>query len=375
MIVALTVLPFGMLPGRSSAASISSYSDTIDDSRPSNDTSHEIYFVTPTGVESSTDTITLTFPSGFDLTSVDFGDMDLAEDNDGGCDGGWTEKTLAATPNTDVWGAAIAGQVITFTAPSNAASGEIDAGFCVQIEIGDNATGGATNEEINNHSTGAVYDISVGGTFGDTGTMKIVVIATITAQVTVDETLTFTVTAQTPAQCADYDDTPGTEITTTAVLIDFGTPAANAFIDGCQELDIDTNASNGYSVTVQESDQLASGGDTIPDGTCDGACSEITENQWATATNNGLGYCMEDVTGNGATTADGGWGTNGCDATDTYFKIFPEKDIDATDIETIMSSASEVNDVADIGYRLTIPGTQPAGVYTNNIIFVATPNY
>jgi hypothetical protein len=371
--IALILAPYLSLPHIAGAAALTDVTDIIDDSRPTNDTSHEMYFVTDSGVGTS-ETITLTFDDSgdaFDLSSVAFGDVDIAEDDDGACDGAWSDKTLAATATASDWGVNVdtGTDVITLTAPSSGTP--ITAGRCVQIEIGTNASGG-TNE-INNPSAG-VYDIDIAGTFGDTGTMKVVVIATITAQVTVDETLTFTITGQAPGDCVDYS-TAGTEITTTAASVNFGSPAANAFIDGCQELDIDTNAAGGYTVTVQESDQLTYSGTPIPDGNCDGGCAEDTEAAWATNSNNGFGYCMDDFTGDGSATADAGWGTNGCGDGTTNFKIFAEKDVDSPDIETIMSSAGSTNDVSDIGYRLTVGGTQAAGVYTNNIIFVATPTY
>ncbi len=128
--------------------------------------SHTFEFVTPSGVESSTDTVVLTYQSGFVLTSLSApGDMDLGVDNDAACNGPFTDKTLAATAAVNTWGVAVAGQTVTFTAPTNAAAGEITAGRCVQIQIGTNADGGL-NRIVNPGSTGS-YEVDVTGIFGD----------------------------------------------------------------------------------------------------------------------------------------------------------------------------------------------------------------
>lgn len=380
--VTLLLLPLAFPHKLVHADALEKVRDVIDDSRPTLDSSHEIYFVAVNGVAVD-ETIIFEFDDSgtdFNLTDIGFADIDLAEDNDDdGCDGTWDEKSLLATATASDWGVEVntTTDIITFTAPSGGTP--INANRCVQIEIGDNATGGVGNDEINNPAAG-YYDVLISGTIGnnDTGTAKMVIIATITAQVSVSQTLTFAVAAQTPAECDNYDDgVAPNEITTTSILIDFATPAANTFWDGCQELTIDTNAAGGYSVTVQESDPLTYLAATIPNGSCDTGtpCSVTNADDWSTSSDNGFGYCMEDQSGDGATTEDAEWGTNGCDAVDTYFKIFGDKDDESPDLDGIMSSIEAANDVADIGYRLTVPGTQAAGTYQNNIILVATPTY
>ena len=376
LITALALFPL-RYPTVANADALSSLEDTLEDSRPSNDSNHTIQFVTPTGVESNTDTITLTFDAAaqlFNLTGVNDTDIDLGVDNDGVCDGPFTDKTLAAAAGASVWGVNVntTSDVITFTAPTNAGAGEITAGRCVQIEIGTNAVGGGANDRINNPGSANYYNLDIAGTFegGDISSTILVIIATITAEVTVDETLTFTVTGLNGTSC-DFGGAAG-DITTTSTSIPFASPSANTFIDGCQDLDISTNATDGYLVTVRESDQLQSPAtDTIADGTCDSTCSETSNGTWATASNNGLGYCLHDQTG-----APSGWAANEqCNDTTPEFKIFPSLG-DSEAPETIMSETGSVSgDSVYIGYRLTVSGTQVAGVYSNNIIFVATPTY
>jgi len=342
--------------------------DVLSDSRPSTVSNHEIYFVTPTGVDASTDTITLTFAAGFTMGSVAFGDMDLAVDNDGNCDGTWTDKTLAATPAAGVWGVGVSGQVITFTAPTDATTGEIPAGYCVQIEIGTNASGGSI--QITNPTAG-VKDIDIGGTFGDTGKIKVAIISGVTVSATVAESLSVTVNEVDSAICTT---TGGTKVTTTSTTVPFGTVNTEAFYDGCQRVDIGTNAANGYSGTVQKTQLLTCSSYTIADGSCDGTCSTTTAAGWATASNNGFGYCMDDVAGNAAQTADANWATYYCGAATQYFKLIGTG---AANAKTIMSSAGPVSgDQSYIGYRLSVDAAQSACTpYETVISYVVTPTF
>jgi len=379
LVLALAFLLVGvyLTIGPIRAADVTNMKDTLSDSRPSVVSNHTVEFATPTGVDASTDTITVTFPAGFTMGSVAFGDMDL--EVDAACDGTFEiSKTLAATASTSpTWGAAVSGQVVTLTAPTDAASGEIAAAACVKIEIGTNADSGV-NQITNN--TAAVYDIVVGGAFGDSGTVKISVIAGVTVSATIAETLTFTINLQSAVNCPD--NIGGTEITSgiTSTAMPFGTINSDTHYFGCQVLDVDTNASDGYTTTVKQLDELDSGSAEIANGTCDGACTITTAAAWATAANNGFGYCMDDIVGDPAVTADAtGWATvNQCDDAAPFFKIFPTNPGDAqTDTpEAIMSSAAaESGDQANIGYKISIGAGQAAGTYTNTMVFVTTATY
>ncbi len=358
------------------AAKVSNFKDTLEDSRPSTDSNHEIQFVTSSGVATG-ETIILKFDDATDnftiSGSLDFSDLDLAEDTDGtpgDCSGTLTDKTLAATATATDWGVGVntTTDEITLTAPSSGTP--IAAGACLIIEIGDNATSGATGDAyIQNPATASIYDIDVAGTMTDSGNTKVVVIDTITASVTIDESLSVTVAGETAANC-NFGAGTG-DIDTTATSIPFGTAAGNTFVDGCQNITVSTNSSGGYNATIIQSDQLTSGSDQILDGNCDGACDETTLATWATATNNGFAYCLEDITG----TSTGFIAGSQCNDTTPEFKIMSDLS-DSETPETIMSATAPVSgDEINVGFRLSVPGDQAAGTYTNNIIYVVTPVY
>jgi hypothetical protein len=95
-----------------------------------------------------------------------------------------------------------------------------------------------------------------------------------------------------------------TDVGTSAPYVAFSTLQISDFVDAAQKLKAATNASSGYSITAEESNEMrligATGpvaGTTIPDTVCDGACTEASGVGWTDATNNGFGYSLDNVTG------------------------------------------------------------------------------
>jgi hypothetical protein len=143
----------------------------------------------------------------------------------------------------------------------------------VTIKIGSNATVGQQGGHwITNPSTGGVYTISVGGTFGGSGNMLVSINAGVTVQATVAESLSLSVASISALGCTADDGASINSVSTTGVAVPFGTLNANTFYQGCHDIQVSTNAGNGYSVTVQESSmRTADGRFSIPDTTCDAA--------------------------------------------------------------------------------------------------------
>ncbi|MFH1078421.1 MAG: carboxypeptidase regulatory-like domain-containing protein, partial [Patescibacteria group bacterium] len=147
---------------------------------------HEMRFKTPTGVDASTDTIVLTYYTDFDLSAIGVDDIDLTH---GPVTGIETSETLAASPAAGTWGVATSTSSITFTAPTDAAAGEIDADDFVVILIGTNATGG--DGRIVNPPTEQMAQVLLAGTFGDTALAGIPIIS--------DDSVSVTATVVAPA--------------------------------------------------------------------------------------------------------------------------------------------------------------------------------
>lgn len=139
----------------------------------------------------------------------------------------------------------------------------------------------------------------------------------------------------------------------------------NTFSTDTHDL-IVTAPGQGYSVTAYETAPLTKSGgiETVPDTTCDsGPCTETSAEVWTTASNNGFGY---NVVGDDAAV----------DFVDsTYFRPFPDAslgEIPATVMTTVEAGRDRT---ATVTYKVSPSGSQAAGDYTTNIIYIATPTY
>ena len=201
---------------------------------------------------------------------------------------------------------------------------------------------------------------------------------------TVDQTLAFTVAGVT-ADSGAYCGVTRTASTTdsTATSIPWGTIAtANSFLDANQVLTVSTNAGGGYTVKIEENDQMGMNGvtctgatageanDCIKDTVCDsGSCSETTSGEWVTATNNGFGYSLANVSG-----TDAGFLYNESARTFSSKQIPDQEASEAK--QTVMSNAAPVSAKQIYAcYRISVSGTQPAGYYYNKVKYTATATF
>lgn len=127
-----------------------------------------------------------------------------------------------------------------------------------------------------------------------------------------------------------------------------------------------TAPGQGYTVSAYETSKLTlSGGvDTIPDTTCDsGTCTETSADVWTTATNNGFGYNAD-----GNDVASDFLGTS-------YFRPFPDFSLGESPATVMTTTQAGKNRTATITYKLSPSGSQAAGTYLTDIIYIATPTY
>ncbi len=137
---------------------------------------HQIRFTVANAVSTPTDTITLTYSSGFSLAALTVADIDFFH---GATTGLETQETLAAAATTGgIWGVAIVGNVITFSPPPDVVFNEIASGEKVVIRIGTNAGG---THQITNPSTAGTYAVEIGGVFGGSGLARLPINTTATS--------------------------------------------------------------------------------------------------------------------------------------------------------------------------------------------------
>ncbi|MBM3208751.1 hypothetical protein FJZ40_00455 [Candidatus Shapirobacteria bacterium] len=215
-----------------------------------------------------------------------------------------------------------------------------------------------------------LLDYTTGYTVVETATVKTAMIESVLVTVTVPMSITFTVAGLgLSSYCGQT-----TDVTTTFSSIPFGSVSLTTFYEGAQRLTVSTNSPTGYSVTLEEDNQLGKDGGTtteIPDTSCGAsACTHTTAAEWNSTVYDGLGYSLD--------------GTDAAFQHDDSGRSFNAKQIACTSAagtcgtqdtsQTIMSKNSPVSsDIVDVCFRLNVSGTQTAGAYRNKVMYIATP--
>jgi len=344
------------------AANITDVSDTLSDSAPAVVSNHTISFVTPTGVPNGA-TTTIAMPTGFDVTSVLFTDVDMAT---------VTDMSVAA----DCSGAARvaftkSGQNLRFHFCAGD-GGFISAGGTTTIEIGTNATFGSTGaNRITNHASEGSYEIGFTAGTVDSGWTRIVILDNVQVTAAVDTIFTFAVAGQGSGYSVNGTTTTGTTGSTT---IPFGTLQAGVATITAQTLTVNTNASNGFVVTVQLDQPLQSSTGADIDGFNQGTYTN-TPTSWVVPANTV-----------GSENTYGHWGITSEDATTTRsagdeFNA-NEWASASTSPRVVMSHTGPANGTGigegttDVGFKVQIGGLQEAGDdYTATLTYVATPTF
>ena len=266
-------------------------------------------------------------------------------------------------------------------------------GGSITVTVGD-ATKGLVNPApvYTGHTQGTadIYRISVGtytgdpdsgGSLIDSGYAIAAPVEAVLVSATVEESLSFAVGGVNvgTTACGQVMD-----VTTTATSVPWGTISTpNTFKEAAHTLTVSTNANNGYTVKIEENDQMGLNGktctganageadDCIQDTTCNATgCTESTSQDWTDAnTYRGLGYSLANI--------------SGTDAAFTYnesgrtFSAKQIADMEAGETkQTIMSNSGPVDSKQIyVCYRIAISGTQPAGYYYNKVKYTATATF
>lgn len=322
------------------------------------------------------DTASTTATNGFDISTIVAGDVAIT-----GCTpANWGSATVTA-------GTASTNHTISFTRATTSCA----ASTAVTITI-DNSPGIINPAPITTHTQGQAdaYQINIKSRDGGTNTLDnsdVIVspVEGVLISATVDETLSLTIAGIT-ADSGSYCGVTRTASTpdTTATAVGWGTLSptyAIATHNTQQQITVSTNASAGYSVYIEENDQMGkdgvactgNGGESvncIQDTTCDATgCTETTLRDWTADPSSyvGLGYSLANVTGTDAAFL---W-----NASSAVFNTKQIADIAASETRAaIMTNAGPVNaSSAYVCYRIDITGTQPAGYYYNKVKYTAVP--
>ncbi len=131
-------------------------------------------------------------------------------------------------------------------------------------------------------------------------------------------------------------------------------------------LTITTRGAGGYTVYAYEREPLSqvNGSASIPNTTCDaGTCSYTSAGVWSNQNIAGFGYNMS------------GHDVPAAFVNGTYYKAFAD-DSQAQAMQAVMSSANIASSrQATVTYKAGVSGSQAAGLYETDIIFVAVPGF
>lgn len=321
------------------AAAITSASDTMSTVKASTLANHEFKFGLPTGIAAA-GTVAYTFPTGFNMGTVAFGDIDFATGSTSTCSSAtYTEQTLAATASGTTWGAAVAGLVLTITS----GTGTSTAGNCVRLRVGTNAAGGVN--QITNPGVGS-YGITIGPT--DTGTITVNIIANDVVAVsgTVNQSLSFSISATTIAF--------GTLDSAAARFANTTTGSATDVV--AHTLPVSTNSANGYTITVKGATLTSSSFTITAIGATPATSAAGTEQFGIYATK--AGGVNGTIAAPYATVSSFGY-----DATGTTATTFAS------------GTSATATETYSLHYLANISGTTEPGTYTANLTYVATGNF
>jgi len=156
VIISATVVAFSVR-----AATLSSGNDYVSTLQAGQAANHQLIFTTPSGI-SVGETVTITFASSFDTSSITEDDVDVTTSS-----GLTTAAVCGGGENMSV---SIASDVLTLTSCNVAIASAAE----VTIDIGTSATtSGTGTNQITNPSGSGTYFVTIAGTFGDSGSIAL----------------------------------------------------------------------------------------------------------------------------------------------------------------------------------------------------------
>jgi len=237
---------------KAEAANVAQMSDTLSDSDLGVNALHTIRFTTPNGMIGNQSFRIYFDEAGSNFSFAGVTDADLLSGESG----------FSAVNSCTV-----AANEIDLSVGANYIEGMVCNGDTVAssttivIQVGD-------VNRVNNPASAGSYIISLqryGATpITDVGDTRVAVIDDVTVTATVDTIFTFSINGVAPGVVVNNDVTP-TSGTSTATTVPFGVIAPNVPKLMAQELRVDTNAYNGFSVTVQSDQTLTAGNNATID--------------------------------------------------------------------------------------------------------------
>lgn len=346
---------FGLFVRRAEAASLTSVRDTLSDSDLGVGSNHTIQYTNATATTAG-QTIRITFDPETDrfgnIAGVLFADVSFSGATlVASCGGGTDEVTLSTSTAAN-------DESVIFTV----CAGDTVSTGTKTITIG--------NTRITNPTSTASYIIRIAGTQANSADTRVAIIDDVVVTASVATTFTFTITGVATGTTINGVTTT---YASTATALNFGTLPVGSAVTMGQQLNVTTNAANGFVVTVVEDQNLLSTTGADIDLFANGNATS-TPSPW-TAPANTLG--SEQTYGHMGLTSNDSDLNAGEFAGSRFAGNFQ-----ATSSRQVFSHTGSADGstqdigLASVAYRIQIGSLQEAGNdYTNTLTYVATPTF
>ena len=247
----------------------------------------------------------------------------------------------------------------------------IAAGHTITVVVG------STTKLWTNPAATNSYRITIGGTQDNSGETRVAVLPNVVLTAAINTSFTFTVTGTATGTALLGGNATSTN-TDTGTTLPFGTLASSTAASSTilvQQLNVTTNARNGFSVTVQENQPPTSGTGAIINLFSNGATTSIpatwvsptaTLDQYNTYSH--FGISSDDTDENSTGANEFGSGTKWAGNIDQPRVVFSHTGP--------ADGVTQNKGAAKVAFRIQITDLQPAGSdYTNTITYVATPTF
>jgi len=318
------------------AGIVSSFSDELSSHLISSAANHTIVFDISSGFGPD-ETLELFFESDFDLSSIDYTDIDFIDDD--------TDLNLGPTAGTGSGGnigVSVSSQTITFTQND---TDTIAAGSTITVAIGLNSDYQTIgDQQIYNPSVAGTYKVSLSGTFGDMGTVSIPILNSdsVALQANIVPELSFSI--------RNESDTAVSNECSLGTINSLG-------ISQCSyRLAAETNAISGFQIYISVDGNFRNQSSFI---------ANISENSQIAQGEEGYGLAIQGATG----LLEQG--------------DFTDDDTPIPSTETLLIKSNSVYNYTQgdtttsslITHKASVDSTTPAGVYAQTITYTILGNY
>lgn len=335
----LSVISSTGLVAPANAASITTAWDRLGDSHPSVITDHNITFTTNSSVEIG-EAIKITLPSQF---------SDIGAVADFNC------------PNVNFNKSIEGGKTAVCTATAQLAAP---------------ATSTIVISDIQNPAGEASYKVNISTHLVDTSVKEridvmVAIISNVTLYANVPSSLRFTILPLATSTVVNGATTTAQSATTS---LNFGNLIASSTYSSImgQELQVSTNANYGFTVTVEQDQDLVSNAGATIDSFKDGT-APANPTGWTTPLED---LDIKNTYGHMGFTTDDGTLSNGDHYGDDLWMGFTGSTTQEVMYHTGAADGStQDKGMVKVAYRIQISPLQEAGDYTNVLTYIATPTY